>query len=270
MPSNQAFLFLCHYFSRVERREFEKIQTAAAGLGASFVLFHATGQPLPAMLKNCNVYPFSYQTLFALNRKEVTRIAPGGNTHLPLIQFGLEYPHYDFYWLIEYDVRFTGSWRYFFESCRLDVSDLLTCHLFEYAARPDWYWWPSLKHPHLEIPLSDRLGAFNVIYRISNPALHTLAKCLKSGWRGHEEVFIPTLLHRHGFAISDFNNLPRFGGVSGTFYNRRTMWHLPPHWRFLWQKNKLYHPIKPLPQVITWYANRLKEKIIERLTSTRP
>jgi len=38
------------------------------------------------------------------------------NVHLGLMDFYVCHPEYDFYWLVEFDVRYTGNWAVFFNS----------------------------------------------------------------------------------------------------------------------------------------------------------
>jgi hypothetical protein len=56
------------------------------------------------------------------------------------------------------DVRFTGHWLTFFEHFAHSQSDLLATTLFDYAFRPEWDNWDTLKSPR-EVGEQDRVRA---------------------------------------------------------------------------------------------------------------
>jgi len=60
------------------------------------------------------------------------------NIDLPLMWYFHENPQYDYYWVMEYDVRFTGGWPDFFLHFAANRSDLLATTLFDYNFRPGW------------------------------------------------------------------------------------------------------------------------------------
>jgi hypothetical protein len=193
-----------------------------------------------------------------------------GQVHFPLLQFFRDNPDFDYYWLIEYDVRFAGDWRLFFDYFRDKNQDFLTCHIRRHADEPGWRWWSVLHHPHKSIPLSERLGSFNPIYRLSNPSLSFLHQSLSDGWCGHFEVLLPTLLHHNGFTLMDIGGKGTFTppSMEDNFYTAQrnsdgalecgTMRYRPSFWRAGQEKNKLYHPVKPLPFVVRERINSWK------------
>jgi hypothetical protein len=71
-----------------------------------------------------------------------------GNCHLALIDFVRHHDDFDHYWVIEYDVRFTGDWAVFFNAFAEDDADLLGCHIRRRHDEPCWNWWPTLVGPH--------------------------------------------------------------------------------------------------------------------------
>ena len=62
---------------------------------------------------------------------------PPGFTDLPLLHFFRSYPDYDYYWVVEYDVRFSGDWREFFEELDESQSDLLCTTLTRGSELPE-------------------------------------------------------------------------------------------------------------------------------------
>jgi hypothetical protein len=124
------------------------------------------------------------------------------NIDLPLLWFFHENPQYEYYWGMEYDVRFTGHWMEFFQHFAANSSDLLATTIFDYSFRPDWDNWKSLESPQ-PVPERDRVRALFPLYRLSNAALRALHAAYCEGWSGHYEVTIPTILKTGGFTLED-------------------------------------------------------------------
>jgi hypothetical protein len=203
-----------------------------------------------------------------------------GRTQLPLLSFFHDHPQYRYYWLIEYDVRFSGDWGRFFREFLDDPADFITCHIRHYSEEPDWPSW-ALDHPQKEIPLASRLRSFNPIYRISHAALLFLDGALQDGWCGHQETLIPTLLHHQGLRLADLggngpfspawrrhrlyvDSCPNPRGVLQT----GTMRFRPSFWRPGPGKGLLYHPVKPLLTVLREYHHNVRDRV-RRLRPTR-
>jgi hypothetical protein len=259
--SNQVYLFLSHSVSGQVVREYAKIRRAVAGIGNSIFLYHNRPNVTPLRLPSYELYLFSNESLSKLNYPMIWPSFMRGHTHFPLLQFFRDNPDFDYYWVIEYDVRFSGDWRFFFESFEDTKQDFLTCHICDHASEPDWAFWP-LHHPRKSIPLSERLSSFNPIYRLSKASLSFLHQSLRDGWCGHFEVLLPTLLHHNGFTIMDIGGKGRFTppDMKNNFYIAQfnsddalecgTMREKRSFWRVGQEKNKLYHPVKPLSFVI--------------------
>lgn len=178
-----------------------------------------------------------------------------GNTIFPLLDFAQSHS-YAYYWLIEYDVRYTGNWREFFFYFSQSKSDLLGTTLYRHAFRPSWCWWSSLKTPRLSLVRRKNWirGLFPVM-RVSDRALQIFKRGNRQGWRGHYEVCLPTLLYHRGLLIEDiggdgefvmgenvnrfYTNSPQVDGLGpGTFVCPPTQ---PITERL---PNKLYHAVK--------------------------
>lgn len=181
-----------------------------------------------------------------------------GHNHFALLRAFSSEPVHDWYWCIEYDVRFTGSWRRLFDGCAALGADFLTCHLRRYADEPHWYFWHTLGHPEDSVPLAARLRSFNVVMRFSRRALASLHDWHASGWAGHHEVLVPTLLHSRGFEVADFGGDGPFvpPGFRNRYYtsystSNGALWALgtvrfrPPRLDAGRRRETLYHPVKP-------------------------
>jgi len=207
-----------------------------------------------------------------------------GNVHFPVFSYLEKYqPAAEYYWIIEYDVRFTADWSVLFDYFIEFDHDLITSHIHYYHQEPEWYWW-DISHPELSIPLEQRIRSFNPIYRISTHALRFLEQAFKSGWKGHNEATFPTLLHHNGFRLLDFNGSNGdFQSQPHRFYISRsdrngklwtgTMRYRPAMRNQGLRKNKLYHPVKSedglgfirsnvgnFYRLVKWLFNKIYEK----------
>jgi predicted SAM-dependent methyltransferase len=278
--SNQVFLFLSHCASARIAREYENIRRAITGIGNSFFLYHNRCSEAPPGLPEHGLYLFSDESLSKLNYPMIGPSLLPGHAGFPVLQFFHAHPDFDYYWVIEYDVKFSGDWRFFFDSFKDTKQDFLTCHIRDHVDEPDFpFWW--LHHPRKSIPFSERLRSFNPIYRLSNASLSFLHHSLSDGWCGHFEVLYPTLLHHNGFAIMDIGGKGRFTppGMKDYFYtesecssngelDRGTMRYRPSFWKVGQEKNKLYHPVKSLSFVMREKINGQKcQRLLRRLPS---
>lgn len=188
-----------------------------------------------------------------------------GNADLPLLLFYLRHPGYRYYWVVEYDVRFTGSWQRFFAAFENCDADLLGTSLRRFEEIPDWNHWGGLCLPILASESCERLCGFFPVYRVSNRALATLHDACLRGCGGHMEAMIPTLFHNLGLRVEDIGGDGEFvrpGNTNRYYRNTRTAGSLSPG-TFVYrpvatqagdEPNKLWHPVKaarsPLVQLV--------------------
>jgi len=270
----QAFLFLCHRSTRETRKRFTRLQDGASSFGDVFWLFHASkASPNPKHVPSTMTSVFTDGSLAALG---YPMIGPGlipGHVHFPLLQFFHACPDYAHYWLIEYDVHYAGDWGDFFASITDSFSsDFVSCHVRHHHEQPTWNWWSSLTHPSKSLPREERLRSFNPIFRVSNAGLQCLHEAHSAGWQGHNEVFLPTMIHRAGLSVLDF-------GGNGPFVPKRfedrfytsiltdgrlgagTMRYRPASWRPGPEQNMLHHPVKSL----SWMAQKKGNEVASSL-----
>jgi hypothetical protein len=177
--------------------------------------------------------------------------------HLVVLNFYQNYSKkYDYYWAIEYDVRFTGDWVHFFSQFDKNSADFITSHIRHYHEEPGWLGWEKMKSPPGKEKTEDYLRSFNPIYRISKEALEYIDKQIKAGYAGHNEVLFPTLIyHNDDLKMTDFGGSGTFveGAVNKNYISRSdkdgeifggTFRFRPTMNKIGMRKNKLYHPIK--------------------------
>ena len=257
--NKQVVLLLSHIITRPILKEYVRICNSINSIGTGVFLYHANSNRIPSLLRGHKYYLFTYESLAKLKYSMIGKTLIPGNAHFPLLQFYRNNPEYDYYWVIEHDVRFSGNWRDFFYFFQNIKNDFLACDIRRYEEEPDWVWWSTLRHPDKHISNTDRICSFNPIYRISNSALYFLDQSMRSGWSGHFEVLIPTLLHLNGFKIMDIGGTSSFvlPGMENMFYTipennetgafiEGTMRYRPYYYKAGELVNKLYHPVKQI------------------------
>lgn len=179
-----------------------------------------------------------------------------GNVDLPIHYFFNQFPNYAHYWVIEYDVRFSGAWRDFFSTYETSDADLIGTTMTRRTATEDWFHWPSLDLLDRKIEKRNQIRGFFPIYRLSSRALRQLDADYRSGVGGHFECLIPTLLHDAGMTIEDIGGSGEFvrpANVNRFYRNTPTAASLGPGtfvFRPVMEKpgvepNMLWHPVRP-------------------------
>ena len=255
---NSLFLFQTHFFHREILDEFESFARGVEDYGDALLLFHGADERLATPAWSDRVCQFRDDDLTVLGYRMISEgLSPGHSYYLLLLLFQQD-PGRQFYWCVEYDVRYGGNWRDFFASFVDNSSDFLSSNIYHYHQMPDWHWW-DLNGPGAPIPLPDRLRAFNPVFRLSRRALEFLHSALSSGWCGHYEVLLPTLLHHRGFSIEDFGGSGPFvrPGNSNRHYlapeptqrgrltGSGTLRYRPEVVDEERLPGKIYHPVKP-------------------------
>lgn len=154
---------------------------------------------------------FTKEELFSQGLRSITDSITPGSNHFILLWFFTRHTNYDRFWVIEYDVEFSGNWGYFFYSTYFLKYDFLATHIKTYNEDPGWFWWGSLGGQIANIPYKCRVRSFNPVMRISREALFFLHDILcRDGNCGHHEEAIATILYKAGFSLCDL-------GTSETF-----------------------------------------------------
>lgn len=242
----QAVLYLTTKSNEWTLSAFYALEQSLQGMADVYFAYHQQGDVLPVSLQNVeNLFVFTSDVLKELGYTPIERgkLVPGSN-HFPLLKFYKENQGYDYYWLVEDDVRFSGEWKDFFGSFASCTSDFLSSVIETKAENPTWCWWTCLKTGNEVIAEEKLLKSFNPIYRLSSQALVCIDAHLRIGWMGHYEVLLPTLLYNKGFLLEDFGGEGTFVRPENNakFYDDTSMRIAPvlPDDR----KSYLFHPVK--------------------------
>lgn len=242
----QAVLYLTTKSNEWTLSSFHALEQSLQGKADVYFAYHQQGDVLPVSLQNIeNLFVFTSDVLKELGYTPIERgkLVPGSN-HFPLLKFYKENQGYDYYWLVEDDVRFSGEWKDFFGSFASCTSDFLSSVIETKAENPTWCWWTCLKTGNEVIAEEKLLKSFNPIFRLSSQALACIDAHLRIGWMGHYEVLLPTLLYNKGFLLEDFGGEGTFVRPENNakFYDDTSMRIAPvlPDDR----KSYLFHPVK--------------------------
>jgi hypothetical protein len=222
-----VILYRTHFWDRACAREFAALSAALGGTHDLFVIGYLTGARPSPPAEIAQVWHRD-ACLAELSYPGQAALKPA---HLTPMKFFRDHPGYDHYWLIEYDVRYTGDWAALLTELAASPADLLATVIQRRAENPDWPLWPSLA------PIPDRLRrgyyvkAFTPLMRLSNAAFRAIDAVYRAGWTGHYEALWPTAIAAAGLGIEEIGGAGRFTPPSrhGKYYtNNRLHAYLPP------------------------------------------
>ncbi len=61
------------------------------------------------------------------------------HVHFPILDFYLSHKDFDYYWVVEFDVRYTGKWDVFLRSFESYDHDLITSHIRHFIEEPTFW-----------------------------------------------------------------------------------------------------------------------------------
>jgi hypothetical protein len=211
--SPAVILFMTHFIDGTIIDQYRKLRREA-GPGHDVVLLYNTTERLSGQVPDdVHVVTFEERDLRKLPYSGRKRSISSYNIELFVLNFWCRFPQYEHYWVMEYDVRFSGDWGLVFQAFQGNEADLLSTTIYRYEYNPDWANWPSLSPPSGVVLRTDqKIASFLPFYRISAKALATLHAAYIEGWSGHCECTVPTILGLAGHTIEDI-------GGDGDFVN---------------------------------------------------
>jgi hypothetical protein len=258
MSSKTAICFMAHFLSDSILQEFHSLKKCCSADIEVKMLYDNSRRDfdLRGFDKPTDYFLYDMVDLsksYGFLNPVTSTIVPG-NCIFPMLLYARHNP-YDYLWRVEYDARFSGDWNLFFHSFADNQSDLLGTTIYRHNFRPNWNWWRSLKAPVGKLDKKSLLRGFFPVFRLSKKASEILENSYIEGWRGHDEVSIPTILNYYGCSIEDIggdgefvkpNNRNRFytntpgspGLAPGTFV------YYPHPCNYPDIPNMLYHPVK--------------------------
>jgi hypothetical protein len=169
------------------------------------------------------------------------------------------WPDYTHYWLIEYDVRYTGHWGHFFDEMDTSDADLMCPRFGRYVAGNTWQLWDTLFTGSVAFEKERRVSGFLPLARASQRMLAGVDRLCCEGWGGHPEVLWPCAAIHNAFELAQIGGRGQFtphrwrdrfsGKVSAAgFPNRASFVDNPPLRDTMhlaaFGENMLWHPVK--------------------------
>ena len=253
--TNTAILFTTHVVHDSIRRQILKLRDETRGQGDFYVGYQADKVSLQ-LPDGVTPFPFTLRKLNLLGYSPRVCTLLGGSFHFVLLDFFRHFPGYDYYWLVEYDVRFNGNWKDFFSFFEDKEEDFVSAHLETVDDFPGWSWWDAVELAGIPLKRENLRKSFNPICRLSWRALDLLDRRCQLGDRGHYEAVMPTLFHHYRLRMADFGGRGRYAypGCPDLFYadnpgddgpDRCTHRFRPAYTEEgMTLPNKIYHPIK--------------------------
>lgn len=252
-PCKQVLLLITHRKPYLDLEKYRKLKAAFSPYG-DVVLVCQENSPTCKGMADVEEATFTISDLGTLPYIALeSSILPGSN-HFILFWYYRRHPSYSHYWNVEYDVEYTGDWQDLFDRFAMSESDFLSSHIRDFRKEPEWYWWSAFFTKEERIPLEARIASFNPIYRLTSKAMRLLDAKLSSGWVGHHEVLIPTLLNWYGYRLEDFGGMGEYvkeENLNACYDETEphpfgTMRHTPSFETSCIDRNRplLYHPVK--------------------------
>lgn len=266
-PKSTAILILNHFLDRALVAHHEQLCKDSAGERDVYLLSDRTQASVSTarLPRGTRELQFTSHDLVdmgypgkdtrILNRRRIRNMTLG-NAELPLLLFFRRFPEYEHYWVVEYDVRFSGNWEVFFSAFDGNAADLLGTTLQRRSRCPDWSHWHSLDLPTVGTPKDDWIRGFFPVYRVSATALTDLDEAYRAGCAGHMEAAMPTILASQGRSIEDIGGSGEFvkPGNENRFYLNEphtnelspgTFVYRPVLTEYGDRPDTLWHPVKP-------------------------
>jgi len=265
----EAILYRTHRYNPVIARELARLLAEVGSRYDIFAVGYCRAPGALAGIDNVPAKEYSREDLAALGyaRKigDIDWDNVVGQSDLPVMKFFREHGNYDYYWIIEYDVRFSGPWARIFSDLALSSADILCTTIQTYGENPNWHHWHSLIAPGATVPPERWIKGFMPFCRVSQGALAAIDAAYRNGWGGHSEGTWPTIVREAGLSIEDIGGRGSFvpSHRRGKYYfNSPDRWSLFPG-TFVWRPvflddalfgstdnpiipggNMLWHPVK--------------------------
>lgn len=234
----QAVLLLSNRHDISVSDKYNELKSSCKEIADVYLLYDMTAG-FDSQKMSCfdNIYTFDTSILSELGYYAFVNKFDG-NCHFPVLKFYFDNASkYDYVWVIEDDVVFTGDWSMLFNAFFEDDADLVASFIRPYSDDKLWPWWDSLGFPDDEnLDIQNLYASFNPVYRLSSKAIKCLDTDMRRGWCGHFEATIPTILKKNDLKIKDINKISKF-------YTENSHSWLPLFVQDF-KKNTIYHPVK--------------------------
>jgi len=186
-------------------------------------------------------------------------------------RFFMDFPDYGHYWMIEYDVRYTGDWWTLFATLNDPDVAFYGIALQRRAENPIWTHWPSFYAGADMVAPENQIKSFTPLQRLSATGLGVIQAAYRRGWRGHYEAVWPSAIAHAGLRLEEI-------GAKGAFTpksRRGKHYTFTPHdpngspGSFVYRPTFAEHQIKPSPPRL-WHPVKPADQQLPRMPWTAP
>ena len=135
--------------------------------------------------------------------QSVNWITMRGSNDLALMNFFMDNPTYDYYWIIEYDVVYSGNFGDLLATLDSSKAGLLCTHLSSFKQSPHWVHWDTFFSADDFEGSVELMRGFLPLSRASRPLVQEIHDRCVRGWKGHYEVLWPTISIRSGLGLEE-------------------------------------------------------------------
>ena len=265
MPSH-AIVYYTHFVDDTVEFELNKIKNEIGGDFRFFAMGCCPERTTLDPLKTDEIEVRAYL------REDLRNLPYGGqlqdvnwqtmrrNPDLAIMRFFVGNPNFDYYWVIEYDVRFTGNWKTIIDDLMKSDADLLCTHLTSRRSDPNWMHWNAFSSGNEKLDETDMIRAFLPFCRMSQKLMRSIDSRCKNDWAGHPEALWPTIAKSAGLKIEEIGgrsqNVPTdrrgkyydsFMSQSGVFLSTFGAWPFysaKSNFQASSPQDVLWHPVK--------------------------
>lgn len=210
----QAIVMLTHRNSRRIYRHFERLRDDLRDVMPAFLCLHRPTDDLPAppFVPDFTVTVSDGISVLPLRHEKM--LGAGGSYHhyielayIPAFCSEM-LSEFDFIWMIEGDVDFSGNWSAFFERATCCTVDLIGVHFTKRKDSTNWVHWRRFSAPPVISSESVAKGFFPMV-RLSRRFLAAyVSEMANPEWTAHLEAAYPTIAFHHGFSMAAVAQTP--------------------------------------------------------------
>jgi hypothetical protein len=198
--SSNVILYRTHFWDEACAREFAALRLAAAGDYDLVVSGFLDGEACAGLPPDVPDFVVNMAQLQELDYPALPRLIP---FQLDPIHFFRQYPGYANYWMIEYDVRYTGDWAQLLRELAASPADFLGTIVQSRTEHPAWTHWNNFSCAGNPPPEACFIKSFTPLIRLSAAALRAADAAYLAGWEGHYEALWPTAAAAAGLTIEE-------------------------------------------------------------------
>jgi hypothetical protein len=186
-------------------------------------------------------------------------------------RFFIDFPDYGHYWMMEYDVRYTGDWGTLFATLNDPDVAFYGIALQRRAAHPGWTHWPGFSTGRDLVAPEHQIKCFTPLQRVSAQALAVVQTAFRNGWRGHYEAVWPSAIAHARLRLEEIGARGEFTPKS----RRGLHYTFTPHdpngspGSFVYRPTFKEHEIKSSPPRL-WHPVKPADQQLPRMPSSAP